>query len=79
MTFYIDHLRLVPKTHAGSKIQASTETKLPKAPEPKERPVRMIDYGFDKAKAKWLVPDPELQKRVVRIPFIVKDESGIAP
>ena len=37
---------------------------------------KMFDYGFAKRRALWTHLDPETQSKVVRVPFIVKNEGS---
>ncbi|MBI4430107.1 MAG: glycoside hydrolase family 127 protein [Candidatus Omnitrophica bacterium] len=82
--FYIDNIRLVPadvkaaEGKPGVSSSDNSEAFFEKAPPPRARPVNIVNYGFDKVKQFWSVVDPYLNKEMVRVPFIVKDEAGVA-
>lgn len=81
MNFFMDNLRLLTGNETGERVDqdlTDPKVKFPKAPPAVNRPIKLFDYGFEQRKPQWLVYDPELQVKVTRAPFIVKDESGVA-
>ncbi|MBI4115458.1 MAG: hypothetical protein HY447_02660, partial [Candidatus Omnitrophica bacterium] len=59
---YLDDVRLIPSPVGATGFATATA----------QGP---FDYGFSKRKPFWTVMDPELGGEVVRIPFIVKNET----
>ncbi|MBI4115657.1 MAG: glycoside hydrolase family 127 protein, partial [Candidatus Omnitrophica bacterium] len=59
---YLDDVRLIPSPVGATGVATATA----------QGP---FDYGFSKRKPFWTVVDPELGGEVVRIPFIVKNET----
>ena len=70
--FYLDYIRLIP---AGLN-ELNERTGLGSSGTQKERPVNMLDYGFSQRKSGWLFKDPALIGEAVRVPFVVKNETG---
>lgn len=57
---YIDDIRLVPLTQAS--VGANTE--------------KMMDYGFLKQRPAWTIKDPQGKLEIVRVPFILRNETS---
>ncbi len=74
--FYVDNIRLMSEQAGVDAVGVAAEAFFEKAPAPKERPVNMVNYGFDNVKQLWAIVDPETQKPMTRVPFIIKDEAG---
>ena len=78
LEFFVDNLRLIPREFTEeAETESRDDNKFPKAPPVKSRPLNLLDYGFQYRKAAWLVQDKLLNTNVVRIPFVVKDDSGV--
>ncbi|MBI4387754.1 MAG: hypothetical protein HY582_01760, partial [Candidatus Omnitrophica bacterium] len=74
LDFYFDDIRLVPKGFQEQEDARVAATRKPVAPA-KERPVNMLNYGFASRKPAWTLADSGTLGEVVRIPFIVKNET----
>ena len=73
--FYIDNVRLLPKDYIPS--LADDLANLRHSAGPKERPTRHLDYGFEFKKRAWMAQDMQGLGAIVRIPFIVRNETGV--
>lgn len=77
--FYLDHVRLVPwnfkKAEEASPLQSSALFQKLNAV---TRPVKILDYGFVRQRPRWFAAGSKPESPVIRVPFIVKDESGVA-
>ena len=58
--FYFDDIRLLPAVGGSGSFSAEN----------------MFDYGFDKRKPTWLMPEPQGGGSVVHVPFVVKSETN---
>lgn len=69
--FYLDDIKLLPKDYSQAESQSQTLQV-----QVKNRPVKVLDYGFSARKPAWLRQDAEGSAAgIVRIPFIVKNET----
>ena len=66
-TVYVDEIRLTPTKEARAALAKQSNIK---------HAVNMLDYGFSKLKPAWSQEDRATKASIVRIPFIVKNETA---
>lgn len=68
---YLDDVKLIPAGHVETPDAVTHKQIIETA----DRPVNQVDFGFDHKKASWIINYPNALGQVVRIPFIVKNET----
>lgn len=75
-SFYLDNIRLNTKAKGSGEIAGDPTPGHPARDMPKKnRPARRLYYGFDQLKKMWMFAHPQ-HGPVVRIPFVVKNETS---
>ena len=72
--FYLDQVRLIRGVTAPGEKDAAAAA--PLVSKPGDRSVRILDYGFSLRKPAWAVNDPQIEGGLVRVPFMVKNETS---
>lgn len=75
--FYFDDIRLVAKDGSGKSLTQVRQTP-GLVRELSSRPVKLFDYGFAQRKNAWTLGQAGPLKEIVRVPFMVRNETPAA-